>query len=365
MMPTAPARPFSIRGLLIRLHRWLGIGAALFWIIQGVTGTLLSFHFELGDAAISTTHRPTDLIAIEQRLDALETPGTPAKVQWIWTTAGLSDRYVVSRVDADGIARRSQIDGAGTMLRDRLANEYTILETVRAIHIDLLAGQAGHWIMAVTGLLLLTNLIFGLVIAWPRGRAWRQALRPLKTGNPVARSYSLHRSVGLWAVAPAVLIAATGTLMLFESDIRDLVDAPELVLPANPATGHPVGLAAAVRAGTAAIPGSHFVGTTMPSPTDASYYLWVRAPGELYREGYGGSLVVVDANDGRIRGAYPATQAKPAQAFVASFYPLHTGEAAGIFGRLLGMATGLWLVVTILFGLQLWLRRTVRRRRAA
>lgn len=345
----------SMRGGFVTLHRWLGVGAALFWMVQAVTGTLLSFHFELDDALISTDSRPTDLNAVESRLAAMG-PG----VVWIWTTAGLPDRYVVSYKDGDGVARKARIDGGGDVLRDVPADRLTFLELVRGIHIDLLAGRVGHWIMAATGLLLVTNLVFGLVVAWPRRGGWRRALTPLKTAHPVARAYSLHRAVGLWVVLPALLLAGTGTLILFEHEVGEIVGAAEPALPANPPQGPGVGLATAVRAGVAAIPGARFVGTTLPSASDASYYLWVRAPGELYRGGYGGSLVVVDANDGSVRGAWPATEAPPARAFVASFYPLHTGEAAGISGRILAMLTGGGLAYVLVYGVLLWLRRTRR-----
>ncbi|MFV3128928.1 PepSY-associated TM helix domain-containing protein [Niveispirillum sp. KHB5.9] len=353
--PSSGQQKVTPRGWFVRLHRWLGLGAALFWLIQAVTGTLLSFHFELDDALISTDSRPTDMAAVEKRLEALG-PG----VVWIWTTAGLPDRYVVNYTDADGVARKARIDGGGDVLRDRPSDEYTFFELIRGIHIDLLAGRVGHWIMVVTGLLLVTNLIFGLVVAWPRGGTWRRALTPLKTAHPVARSYSLHKAVGLWVVIPALLLAGTGSLILFEHEIGDLVGAEDIQLPPNPPQGPGVGLAAAVQAGVAAIPGSRFVGTTVPSDADASYYLWVRAPGELYRGGYGGSLVIVNANDAGIRGAWPVTQAPAAKSFVASFYPLHTGEAAGTAGRILALLTGMGLTYVLVYGLLLWWRRTRR-----
>ncbi|MFV3075254.1 PepSY-associated TM helix domain-containing protein [Niveispirillum fermenti] len=350
------------RGLLIRLHRWLGLGAALFWLVQAVTGTLLSFHFELDDALVSTQTRPTDLDAIGHRLDQLGTAGPGAGVTWIWTTAGLPDRYVVAYRDEAGAARRARIDGAGAVLRDRAAGEHSFLELMRAVHIDLLAGRVGHWILAGSGMLLVTNLVFGLVVAWPRRGGWRQALLPRGAGGRTARLYGLHRAVGLWVAVPALFLAVTGTLLLFEHEMRHLLDVEDVALPPNPPAGtRPVGLATAVRAGTSAIPGSRFVGTTLPSTTDASYYMWVRAPGELYRGGYGRSLVVIDANDAGIRGTYPIHDAPPADILVSALYPLHTGEAGGTPGRALGLLTGIGLLVATIYGLQLWLRRRSRR----
>ncbi len=352
-------RPF--RKKIVTIHRWLGIAAAAFWLIQAVTGTLLAFHFEIEDALLSSRHQPTDLAAIEERLEAFDGAGGKANVIWIWTTAGLPDRYIISHQDPDGVARKTYIDGAGAVLRDAAATDYSFLQFVREIHLTLAAGTLGHWLLAVTGLLLVTNLIAGLIAAWPVRGQWRGALIPRGNSSKASGLYSWHRAVGLWAVIPAIVISATGAFMLFEHELGDLLGVPELALPANPPTGAPIGFAAASRAATAAIPGSRFVGTTMPSESDASYYAWVRAPGELYRGGYGGSLVIVDANNGTARGAWPATEAPAARAFLASFYPLHTGESLGLTGRILSMAIGLWLTVSIVLGILLWLKRRPRR----
>lgn len=359
--PVSSSRPRASSRWPIRIHRWLGLIAALLWLVQAVTGSLISFHFELEDAMLSTASRPTDLAAIERRLDELAAAGPQSKVIWIWTTAGLDDRYVINFIDGDGNHRRARIDGWGEILRNRKTDDHSFLSLMRELHLTLMAGKIGHWILAIAGGLLVTNLVFGLVVAWPRRGSWLRALTPTSQGDRTATAYSWHRALGLWAAIPTIFVVGTGTLILFEHQIADLVGAPDVALPANPPEGAGIGFAAAARAAVAAIPGSRFVGTTVPSASDASYYAWVRAPGELYRGGYGGSLVVVDANHGSIRGAYPATEAAPAKAFVASFYPLHTGEAGRTIGRVLVMIVGFWLTALIVFGVLLWFRRSRRR----
>ena len=334
------------------------------WFIQAVTGSLISFSFELEDVMLSTAGPPTDLAAIEQRMDALATAGPQSKVNWIWTTAGLDDRYVINFNDGAGNNHRARIDGSGEILHDRRIDDHTFLSLMRELHLTLMAGTIGHWILAIAGILLVTNLIFGLVVGWPRRGAWRRALQPSSQGDGVATAFSWHRALGLWAAIPIIFVVGTGTLIFFEHEIADLIGAPDVSLPVNPPTGPPVGFAVAARAAVEAIPGSRFVGTPLPSAEDASYYAWVRAPGELYRGGYGGSLVVVDANDGSIRGAYPATEAGPAKAFVASLYPLHTGEAGRLIGRVLVMIVGFWLAASIVFGVLLWFRRSRRKKLA-
>ncbi len=354
----------SVRRWSVKIHRWLGVGAALFFFIEAVTGVFLAFHFEMEDAAMTLEHRPTDPAAIEQRLDSFASAGGEAKVYWIWTTAGLPDRYQILFAGTDGVTRKAHIDGGGEVLRNRAEDDRTFLNLMLNIHVNLLAGQAGYWILAAAGVLLITNIVAGVIAAWPRKGGWRAALLPDGGGSSSSSLYAWHRAIGLWAAVPAIVIAGTGSLILMEGPARTLLNAPEIELPANPPKGTDVGFAAAARAAVEAIPGSRFVGTTMPTPEDASYHAWVRAPGELYRGGYGGSLVIVDANDGSVRGAWPATDAKAGYAFVGSFYPLHTGESAGLFGRVLVMALGLWLAVITVLGVWLWAKRRPNRKAA-
>jgi uncharacterized iron-regulated membrane protein len=128
-------------------------------------------------------------------------------------------------------------------------------------------------------------------------------------------------------------------------------------MPAIAPQGEGIGFAAAARAAEAAVPGSRFVGGPMTTAEDATYKLWVNQPGEFFREqGYGGSLVLVNGNDGTVRGAWPLQKASAAYKAIALPYPIHTGEIIGPVGRFLVMLVGFWLAAMTIMGLML-LRR--------
>lgn len=356
----SPARP-SLRRTLLKLHRWLSLGAAIFWLLQALTGILIVFHWEITDAGIAGAHRPTDLAAIERRIDALVPPGSTARAGSIWTAAGAADRYNVYYEDAEGTSRSVRIAGDGTILHTPRPDEESVMGFLVGFHHDLL-GSWGSWIVAISGLLLCSNLVLGLIAAWPKRATWRIALRPATRGPAAARLYSWHRAVGLWAVVPALVIAATGTMLKFEDGIGGLIGAEPVSLPANPPVGESIGFAAAARAGLAAIPGSTLTQVAWPKPDDATWRVRLRAPGEI-RRAYGGSFVLVDANTGTVRGIFPAGDATLANAFMSALFPIHTGEAGGIIGRFLSIAIGLWLVTMIVAGALLWFRRRKPRAR--
>lgn len=354
---TAPASPtkLSLPRRVLTLHRWLSLGAAIFWLLQAITGILIVFHWEITDRSISAIHRPTDLAAIERRIEALVPPESGGKVTTIWTTAGLADRYTIYLEDKDGESRKLRIAGDGTVIDTPREGDSDIMGFLVGFHHDLL-GSWGSWIVSISGILLCSNLLLGLVAAWPRRGTWRRALKPATRGPAAARLYSWHRAVGLWAVAPALVIAATGTIMKFEDGFGTLIGATSVSLPDNPVTGPPIGFVAASSAALTAIPGSSLTQVAWPRDGDATYRIRVRSPGEI-RRAYGGSIVLVDANDGSVRGVYPIADAEPARAFMSALFPVHTGEAGGTIGRLLSIAIGLWLITMIVAGILLWLKR--------
>lgn len=356
MMTTlAPPTQPSLRRRILTLHRWLSLSAAIFWLLQAISGVLIVFHWEITDRSISAIHRPTDLAAIERRIGTLVPPGSGGSVTTIWTTAGLADRYTIYLADKDGEGRKVRIAGDGTIIATRRDGDSDIMGFLVGFHHDLL-GSWGSWIVSISGILLCSNLVLGLVAAWPRRGTWRLALKPATRGPAAARLYSWHRAVGLWAIVPALVIAATGTIMKFEDGFGGLIGAAPVTLPDNPVAGLPVGFATASSAALAAIPGSSLTQVAWPKGNDATYRIRVRAPDEI-RRAYGGSLVLVDANNGKVRGTFPIAKAEPARAFMSTLFPIHTGEAGGIVGRVLSIAVGLWLVTMIVAGVLLWTRR--------
>lgn len=355
MKPSLAAGRTPIRQSILTIHRWLGLGAAVFWLLQALTGIAIVFHWEIGDARLSSAHRTADFAAIERRIDALIAEDPGSKVTTVWTTGSDRDRFNIYLESPDGESRSVRVLGDGTVIDRPRKDETRLMGFLVDFHHDLL-GSWGSWIVAISGILLCSNLVLGLIAAWPKRGTWRRALTPAQKGPPAARLYSWHRAVGLWAVLPALVIAATGTLMKFEEGVGSLIGAKGVELPANPPAGPPIGFARAAKAAVYAVPGSSLTQVAWPQDGDATYYARVNAPGEI-RRAYGDTRVLIDANSGAVRGVFPIAEAEPARAFMSALFPIHTGEAGGLVGRLLSIAVGLWLVTMIVAGVLLCLKR--------
>src|SRR3546814_11792918 len=98
-----------------------------------------------------------------------------------------------------------------------------------------------------------------------------------------ARLYAWHRAIGLWVVLPALVVAATGTMLKFEEGIGTLIGAEPVLLPANPPRGPAVGFTAVASAALGVIPGSTLTNVTRPEEGDATSRVLLRSPRAVRR----------------------------------------------------------------------------------
>ncbi|MCP3729584.1 PepSY domain-containing protein [Sphingomonas sp. MG17] len=354
-MTESTINPQGAGGIARTVLRTLGIVSALIWLLLAVTGILIAYKFELNDRLVSTVTAPKDLAAIERRMDALTSAGGQAKINYIWGTAGLKDRYFISYNAADGTKRSARIAGDGTVLLDTPADDPPFLETVREIHLELMSGKTGEWILAITGIALLANLVaFGVQALRRTGQ-----FAPSQATPADARLLGWYRRIGLAGVVPTFVVVFVAVVIFFEHQIEGPIGAPARSLPAVAPQGKGAGFAAVARAAETAIPNGRFVGTAFPKkPDDATWWVSVNVPGEYFRDdGYAGSTVAVNGNDASVREAYELSKQSASYKAIALPYPVHTGEIAGPIGRFLVMLTGFWLATMVVIGLILWNRR--------
>lgn len=351
-----------MKAQLRAVHRWLSLAVAAVWLVQALSGAFLVFHWEFDDWTIAAAHRPTDSQALGQRIEALEAERPGLRVTSMWTSAGAPDRYDITVEDvATGSAESVRVDGAGNILR---RGDAGLISTIVMLHHELLAGNVGSWIVGLSGILLLTNIVLGLKLAWPAAGQWRHTLLPSRMRGTVPTLYGWHRAAGLWLALPAAVSVLCGTLLVFEGGVSRLVGAPSyaptLVEAATP-TAAKVAPGQAIETALARYPGSTIAGVAMPSAEEPWYRIRVRQPDEL-RRAYGVTTLFVSASSGRIIGDFSAFEAPLARKFMDLLFPFHTGEAGGTAGRFFVVAIGLWLATMVALGIGLWWTRRWRKK---
>lgn len=358
----------SMRTAFLSVHRWASIAVAIFWLLQAISGMLIVFHWEIDDLTVPGAHRPSDFAAIERTVAAVAPPGSGAEIGSMWTTGGKADRYDLFVASDDPTqARTVRIDGAGNILRERLDTVQWGQGAWRGklvgFHHNLLGGDIGSWIVGLSGLVLLSNIIGGVVLAWPRRRAWRQALAvPSRKGGKPARFYGWHRTLGLWVAIPAFLLVLAGTMMVFSNAVSGVVKPEPNSIDARPwpagaslATSR-VGLPQAVATTLARYPGGEVSGISFPSADNSLWQVRVRQPVELAKT-YGQTVVYVDAVGGGIVADFDGMKVTAGRGLMNALFAIHVGEAAGTVGRILVLLIGAWLVTMVVVGIRLWLAR--------
>ena len=342
---------------LRKIHRVLGLLAAALWLVQALSGVLLTFRQEIDNATLPAAAVPVSTMGLGNRIELIQQSG--GRVSSIWVADFAADRFDVSYVDSGDMERRMRVDGTGRVLRDGPDNTSFenggFFRTLTLIHTSLLCGDAGEWIIAISGVLLLSNVVLGLKLAWPRRGMWRQALTLRPSRHAAARLYGIHRTVGLWIAIPLLIVFAAGVALRFDDDIESALGL-ERAPPVGAPAGSGIAPAQALDTALARFPGATLTALSMPAPGDAWYRIRVRAPGEVRRM-YGTTTVFVSAATGAVLRDYPAATDTLARSSYDLLYPLHTGELGGVPGRLLLLTLGSALLVMGVFGIRLWLTR--------
>jgi len=343
------------------LHRWISLVALAFWFVQAVTGAFLIFHWEIDDALLDGRDAPLSLPAIEERIGQLTAEGSGNSIGSMWTSAGSDGRFDLYMDTADG-SSVVRVNGAGEILRSRPDGERFAhggwIDSIKSIHHQLMSGAVGSWVVGISGILLFTNILLGLVLAWPIRGQWRRALKlPAASAGPVARSYGWHRSLGMLAGIPALFTVAAGVLLVFSDQTETIITPEPMVEPILQSTGPiTVGLAEAATVAMKAYPAASLSAVYLADSENPIYQIRLRQPGED-RRAYGKTAVWVSAIDGQLLQDYDALNAPGRRRFVDGLFPFHTGEFGGKFGRFATLLIGLWMALMVVLGLQLYLRR--------
>lgn len=354
-------------------HRYVGIIFATVWLLQGLTGALLVFHWELDDWSVAGPASPLDVRALSLALGGYAARYPGHVVAAIYASGGEPGRFDVVLDRSDGSNDILRVDGRGTVLRVRPGNHDWLhigpYQIATYLHQTLFAGIAGQWFLGVSGFALLIDLGVGLKLAWPQSGSWHRTLWPAAAmRTPAARLWGLHRALGLWLAVPAMLIVALGICLAFRGPLGQLIGAadhgPRLAAAAAIAPGeHPVTVAEAIAAAFTRYPASQLAAVILPTARSPWYEVEVRQSGE-WRRPDGPTTVYVSSRDGRLLADYNDEKGPLLERMLDSVYALHTGLAGGVLLRSLAVLSGVWVAVMTGLGLMLWgTRRGARKRR--
>ena len=332
--------------LLLQVHRWSGLVAALLILLQAGTGALLVFRTglaELVDPAGMTRRSAAGAAPLSAVVEAARAryPGHGVeKVGFPQTAQGV---YLVHLLNPQGASRYVSVDpGTGQALRAGGLWAFPA-EAVLHVHYRLLTGRAGLALMMLSGLSLLVMAATGLSYWWPKRGRWKKSLLvdTRLPGKVVLRQF--HRTLGVACAASAVFSATTGLVVAGEFM---LTPGPLVALTASadPVRGD---VDRALAQARTVYPGCAIRDVRLRQAAALDVFFWApeASPHAVHR-------VRVDLAAERVRDVTPAARAG---ALWMTLLPIHSGDMFGRAGSLVILLGALGLMTLAATGPIVWL----------
>ena len=353
----------KLRTLLITIHRAIGILLGLVFLVIGLTGSTLVFHRELN--ALLNPHL-TKVVAQERRiepqvaLDAVRSTFPTMELHGIIFPRTAEDVYVVMlQSRADEWIDVSVNPYTGALLGSQTW-EHTLMSFLYTLHNSLLIKPIGDKFVGVCGVLLLVMVGSGLVIlarsrSLNRGFGIRwQAPAPLVT-------YDLHKVGGFLSAAFLLLIASTGSAMVFSNEFESvaywLTRTPKLAPPVSTLAINKdaLPLQAILQTADAALPAGQTTILRFPHEADEAFLVQKKLAQDP--DFYGRSKVYIDQYTGEVLRIDDVLKAPLAAQASNALLSLHSGTYGGLGVRWLYVFVGLTPPALLLTGALMWRNR--------
>ena len=382
----------SFRYQFLRLlHCWLALPFALLLILQGLTGTIITWKHEV-DAFLNpgllrvtapengnavARERLTLSILVEQakqhhptgKLTMLELPEkeNEALVAWFKEASDQNKK--------PGTKQMMINPYTGTMIGERVPDKISFsrsqfVPSLMSWHRNFLGSDNGKLLVSVNGIVLAIIALSGIYLWWPvwRLKAWWQAITISHQGPWKRFNFRLHRATGFYSTPILLMLAITGIYF----------NQPDWITPIVKQVVSVTADSKEVKASTEnnftdseiknlnpdqiidlaqkEFPMARVTRISFPEKTDGRFEVRLHQPGEL-REGSGATRVTVDALHGKIIKIRDPLKASKEALFYSYFFPLHSGEIFGTIGKIIISFVGLLPLLFAISGTLIWLRR--------
>ncbi|MCP3724525.1 PepSY domain-containing protein [Paraburkholderia sp. CNPSo 3272] len=392
-----------MRPLLVRLHRWFGLGIAAFLFLAGLTGAVIAWDHEL-DALLNPTFfrsatpgTPLPALELARRLEAAEPHAVvtfmPLSVEpghtWIAQVAPRPNPenqapYTLdfNQVALDPVTGEEQgrrMWGKASLARQNLIPflyqlHYTLFMPTK-MGIDF-----GVWTMGVVGMVWLLDGFIAIVLAFPSPKSWRKSLAFRVKRGGYALTFDLHRSGGVWLWGLLTVVAVTSISMNLGAQIvrpvvsmfSTLAPDPFRIVAPGPALTPAEATAARERIVAEAAGMGRREGITAPPgglfglPTSGVYGVGYFEAGNDHGDaGLGNAWLILNARTGQVLGKQIPGRGSAGDIFMQAQFPLHSGRIAGLPGRIAISFTGVVVAMLSVTGVLIWLKKARARRKPA
>jgi len=356
-----------LRNLLLKAHLYLGLVAAIFLVILGLTGAIMAFEGDIDHwmhpslwyvKTAPATMPEADLIRTVQerlapaRVAAVQIFRQPDLVQLMQMT----DRAVVYVNPYDG-----SIQGRATGPN----RTQRTLAMIHQIHLRLAPdprsmpswGAVGKKIISIAGLFLVVLVPTGFLLWWRTRRA------SIKLGGSWFRiCFDAHHAIGIYAALFLFVAAVTGALIGFDFGEEAIYAMTHSGPPAREkppqstaAPGaQPIAVDKAVEIARGAMPGATVAVIQLPLNPKGAYNVGMRTE-ETAETVH--SRVTVDQFSGQVLKVIDFRTESPGYRVIRFNRSIHTGDVLGTPTHIVVSLSSLLLVAMVLTGVVIWWKK--------
>jgi uncharacterized iron-regulated membrane protein len=272
------------------------------------------------------------------------------------------------RVDRpDGSSSRLYVNPYTGMVQGE-QGAFNFQQFVRALHGWLLLSddnfQIGWYLVSALSIPLLGSLITGIVVY---KRFWRVYLRPRLRLSKGKRIFwgDLHRLAGAWSIPFIAIMAVTAGWFLIQMILSDnhisistagvppMVERDDVPVVAKGAPTPRITLDQAAEAVRQQLPGLQPSFAQLPSSAYSHISVGGRGSYPLLFE-----TVKVNPYNGKVEHTRLVSDRSVFELVTGSMRPLHTGDFAGLWLKLVYLVFGLLLTTLVFSGMMVWTKRT-------
>lgn len=366
----------------LQVHLWLGLTLGLLLSIYGLSGSMLVFHTEIDEwlhpglllveRPADTPYRPlADIFAAgkmamppesKHRFATYPRNGYAAfKLNYTLPVADGVENWLVA-VDP----YNAKVTGKLLLKRSSDWLPATLIGFMFELHYDLLMpSEIGDIVVGVSAALLMISTLTGLIVWWPLTGHWRNALTFKPGAGKVRFNYDLHKTSGFYSALVMLPVLFSGIYMVLPHNVVPVLELFSPIsyrywfqskppYPDAPAIGMDQAVAIAQKRYPQGRP--HWIyGAPNATQTYTVCQDGVEAPGSLLQR----RCTVIDRYSGAILDLDDPSlaTASAGDIFTHWQWPLHSGQAFGMTGRILVFLTGLACPLLFVTGVIRWLQK--------
>jgi uncharacterized iron-regulated membrane protein len=359
-----------MRRYWLAAHLYLGLLLGGFFVLLGLTGSLLVFYPEIDQALnsnIAPKSQTANVVKVSPQavLNQLRAQLPQRTLGWRIEMPLNASRPIMARyMKAEEKKGQHFAPLVVTLDPQTLAVTSSrfwgdfIVTWLYDLHYNLLLDEAGKTFLAIVGLFLMLSVGSGLYLWWPRNGNFKSALAIRKNAHIKRRVYDWHKTAGLVGCVFLLVLCVTGVMLekplWFESILA--MPAP-LFTPKTEAStpnGKPgLSLDTVANIAQAQFPQAELRWIYTPDNAQGVYQVRLYQAGEVGRR-FPKTMVWIEQFTGEVLAVRDAKKDVFGDTVVAWLHPLHNGEAFGLLGRWLIFLSGFVPLILFITGIMRW-----------